>query len=220
MNGNQSSGTVTEVVQQIEEKKQQHCYMHYSLAMRAIKSSADVLCIGLAFFNVDVKQSRRHRSSLMREFRKHFGASCAVLAEQWNTLLYTSIEDAKLSDKEASVTGFRIFLMAHHFLWDYPSNAVILGRRFKVCESYASGPYLWKWIEKIAALKVRKIVWPKRFNDSDAENFIITVDGTDCAIWEPKHDKLPKDKRFEEKEPCRREVLGCPCNIQPPCCIH
>jgi hypothetical protein len=143
MNGNQSSGTVTEVVQQIEEKKQQHCYMHYSSAMRAIKSSADVLCIGLAFFNVDVKQSRRHRSSLMREFRKHFGASCAVLAEQWNTLLYTNIEDAKLSDKEASVTGFRNFLMAHHFLWAYPSNAVILGRRFKVCESYASGQLLF-----------------------------------------------------------------------------
>jgi hypothetical protein len=168
--------------------------------MRAIKTSADVLCIGLAFFNVDVKQSRRQRSSLLREFRKHFGSSCAVLAEQWNTLLYTNIEGAKLSDKEASVTGFRNFLMAHHFLWDYPSNAVILGRRFKVCESYASGPYLWKWIEKIAALKVRKIVWPKRFNDSDAEKFIITVDGTDCAIWEPKHDKLPKDKRFFSKK--------------------
>jgi DDE superfamily endonuclease len=25
---------------------------------------------------------------------------------------------------------------------------------------------------------------------------IITVDGTDCAIWEPKHNNLPKDKRF------------------------
>jgi hypothetical protein len=118
MNANQS-GAETGVVQQIEGKKQQHCYMHYRSAMRAIKTSADVLCIGLAFLNVDVKQSRRHRSSLSREFRKHFGSSCAMLAEQWNTLLYTKIEGAKLSDKEASVTGFRNFLMAHHFLWDY-----------------------------------------------------------------------------------------------------
>jgi hypothetical protein len=86
-------------------------------------------------------------------------------------------KNAKLSDKEASVTGFRKFLMAHHFLWTYPSNAIILGRRFKVCESYASGPYLWKWIEKIAALKVRKIVWPKRSSDSDAKILILTVDG-------------------------------------------
>jgi hypothetical protein len=63
----------------------------------------------------------------MLEFRKLYGASCTVLAEQCNTLLFTSIEGATLTDKETSVTGFRNFLMAHHFLWGYPSNAVILG---------------------------------------------------------------------------------------------
>jgi hypothetical protein len=77
---------------------------------------------------------------------------CVVLAEQWNTLLFTS---TTLTNKEASVTGFRNFLMTHHFQWYYPCNAVILGWRFKVCETYASGWRLWKWARKIAALKNR-----------------------------------------------------------------
>jgi hypothetical protein len=42
-------------------------------------------------------------------------------------LAVTSIEGAKLTNKEASVTGFQKFLIAHHFLWDYPCNVVILG---------------------------------------------------------------------------------------------
>jgi hypothetical protein len=73
-------------------------------------------------------------------------------------LLFTGIEGAKLTNKEASVTGFRNFLMTHHVLWDYPYNSVILGWRFKVSETYASGQRLWKWVMKIAALKKRKIV--------------------------------------------------------------
>jgi hypothetical protein len=103
------------------------------------------------------------------------------------------------TDRQRNVSeGFRNVLITHHRLWDYPSNAVILGRRFKVCESYASGRYLWKWVMKIAALK--KNAWPERFSVDGNEIFIITVDGTDCAVWEPKHNNLPKDttsRRFE-----------------------
>jgi hypothetical protein len=174
--------------------------------MRTTKKPAEVLRIGLENFHVDVKNSRRCTASLMLEFRKLYGAYCTVLAEQWNTLLFTSIEGAKQSDKEASVTGFRNFLMAHHFLWDYPSNAVILGRRYKVCEMYASGRRLWKWVMKIAALKKRKIVWSERFSVDGDEIFIVTVDGTDCAIWEPKHNNLPKDKRYFLKKKNRAAV--------------
>jgi hypothetical protein len=128
--------------------------------MRTLKKPTEVLRIGLAYFNVDVKYTRCSTALLMLEFRKFYGASCTVLAEQWNTLLSTSIEGAKLTDKEASVTGFRNFLMTHHFLWDYPRNAVILGRRFKVCETYASGRRLWKWVMKIAALKKKRLYGP------------------------------------------------------------
>jgi hypothetical protein len=42
----------------------------------------------------------------------------------------------------------------------------------------------------------RKIVWPKQFIVDNYEILIITVDGTNCAIWEPKHNNLAKDKWF------------------------
>jgi hypothetical protein len=58
----------------------------------------------------------------------------------------------------------------------------------------------------IAALKSKKIIWPKRFDEDDSEIFIISVDGTDCAIWEPKHGKLPKDKKFFSKKKNRAGV--------------
>lgn len=174
--------------------------------MRTKKTPSQVLQTGLEYFDVDVLHSRRCTASLMAEFRKCYGQSCMVIAEQWNTLLFTKIERAKLRDKEASDKGLRNLLMAHHFLWAYPCNSVILGRRFKVCDKYAGGDHLWKWIMKIAALKEKKIVWPERFSDDDSEVYIITVDGTDCAIWEPKHDNLPMDKRYFSQKKNRAAV--------------
>lgn len=35
---------------------------------------------------------------------------------------------------------------------------------------------------------------------------VISVDGTDCAIWEPKHSKLPQDKKFYSKKKNRAGV--------------
>lgn len=93
-----------------------------------------------------------------------------------------------------------MFLVAHHFLWSYPDNAESLATRFGINEKYARGQHLWLWIKKIAALKSKKIIWPTRFDDDDGEIFIISVDGTDCAIWEPKHSKLPKDSKFFSKK--------------------
>jgi hypothetical protein len=125
--------------------------------MHTLKKPTEVLCIGLEYFNVDVKHSQRSTALLMLEFRKFYGVSSTVLVEQWNTLLFTSIEGAKLTNKEASVTGLRNFLMPHHFLWDYPCNAVIPGWQFKVCETYPSGQHLWKWVIKIAAPKKERL---------------------------------------------------------------
>ena len=99
-----------------------------------------------------------------------------------------------------------MFLVAHHFLWGYPKNAESLARRFGICEKYARGEHLWLWIKKIAALKRKKIVWPKRFDLEDSEIFIMSVDGTDCAIWEPKHGQLPQDKKFFSKKKNRAGV--------------
>ena len=108
----------------------------------------------------------------------------------WYDLTTTDIPDAVLTDEEKTPKGFRMFLMAHYFLWTYPKNAELLASRFGTNEQYARGKRLWNWIKKIAAMKAKKIVWNV---DSLAEIFVISVDGKDFKCWEPKHAQLPVD---------------------------
>ena len=71
----------------------------------------------------------------------------------------------------------------------------MLASRFKICTSYAQGKPLWTWVAKIAALKDLKIVWLPQLDDPNSENFILSVDGTDFRVWEPKHPTLNQDPR-------------------------
>lgn len=43
-------------------------------------------------------------------------------------------------------------------------------------------------------------VWREELNDPGTEIFIITVDGTDCKIWEKKHQRYPIDIGFFSKK--------------------
>jgi hypothetical protein len=61
--------------------------------------------------------------------------------------------EAQIHDNELCEQGFRMFLIAHFFLWTYPKNAGLLASHFKICASYAQGETLWTWIRKVAALK-------------------------------------------------------------------
>lgn len=45
-------------------------------------------------------------------------------------------------------------------------------------------------------MKAEKIVWDRSLDDPNTQVFIITVDGVDCHIWEPKHPTLPIDKAY------------------------
>ena len=141
-----------------------------------------------------------------RDFKKHYGASSVVLAKQWDDLKTTKIKNARVKGVDASAKGLRMFFVAHHFLWSYLDNSEQLASRFGICEKYARGEHLWVWIRRIAALHEEKIKWPKRFDDKDGEIFIISTDGTDCAIWEPKDRLLPQDKKFFTKKKNRAGV--------------
>lgn len=55
---------------------------------------------------------------------------------------------------------------------------------------------MWKWIGKISALSASAVVWDDRLDNPEAEIFVVTVDGTDFRIWEPKHPAFPMDKSY------------------------
>lgn len=154
-------------------------------------SSNDVLKRGLEFMLCRFEGNSIKKNATL--FHKHYGSSPLVLAEIWYDLTQSNSPEYQLDEKEKSEKGFRMYMMAHYFLWVYPKNSTLLSTRFQVCEKYARGDMLWKWIKRIAALKERKIVWPAHLDDPLAETFIVSVDGTDFRVNELKHDELPRD---------------------------
>ena len=133
-------------------------------------------------------------------FRSHYGSSPTDLADVWSDLVNTNIAEAQLTEKEKSYKGLKMFLIANFELWVYPRSSNLISTRFNICETYSRGRHLWNWIGKIQALKSQKIEWLESFSDPDSEAFIITVDGTDCRIWEKQHETFPVDTKLCSKK--------------------
>jgi hypothetical protein len=163
----------------------------FQISLSMLLSPAIVLKQGLRYVQVESKGMSKDKQN--KEFHKHYGSSPTVLANIWYDLTTTDIVEARVSEKEQCETGFRMFLVSHYYLWTYPKNSNLLASRFRICERYSRGRHIWKWIERIAALKKKKIIWDPRLNDSNSEIFVVTIDGTDFRAWEKKHPTLPRD---------------------------
>ena len=156
---------------------------------------ATVLVAGLQVVSFVIRASTTTKQK-EGKFHKHFGSSPFVLASQWNDLF----EYGLVSGNEANRRGLHSFLVAHYFLWCKPKNADILASGTNICERYARGAPVWNWVEKISQLADIKIVWPERFDDPNAEIFIVSDDGTDFMTWEtPTEDNNIDTKAFSQK---------------------
>ena len=171
-------------------------------------SVRDVLDKGLRYLNVDVER-RMSKDRRIEKFHKHFGSSPLVLATIWYDLTGTEIPGAKLSKMEKQ-RGFKMFMVAHHYLWTYERNADLLASRWAMCETYAKGKHLWVWVERIAALKEKVIVWPKKWvGNNNVEIYCISIDGMDYDAWEQKHPTLPINKGQ-----CSKNINTAPSSIK------
>jgi hypothetical protein len=126
-------------------------------------------------------------------FRSHYGSSPVVIANIWYDLMTTDTCTG-LTEKDESDNGFRMHLIAHHFLWAYPKNSKLLASLFHICDRNIRGEPLWRWVRMIAALKTKKIVWDESLDDPSSQVFIVSVDGTDFKVWEKKHPLFTIDK--------------------------
>jgi len=153
-------------------------------------SKDDVLHLGLKF--VSHKSHRQTQKSLVKKFVGYFGAEPKILVKQWKDLFDT------IPNKEQNERGLRMFMMCHYFLFCYPRNAQVLAKDFGMCDKNSvSGKKLWTWLERIAALKEKKIVWPhERFRQEDYAKFVMTVDCVDCHTREPKHPRYNLDNAY------------------------
>lgn len=144
---------------------------------------------GLQFLGVD--QRRQSASWKKRIFKKHFGTTSLVLATIWFDL--QTCTDT-MTQKEKSMKGLRMFLICHYFLWTYPKSSDQISTLFNICERYSRGENIWKWVRKVASLKQLKIKWRNNLDSAHSETFILSLDGTDFRVSEPKHPTMNIDK--------------------------
>ena len=160
-------------------------------------NSLQICQFGLLLLGIWPYDQARFSQKRKRDvFKAHYGSLPADLADVWSDLVSTNLAEIKLTEKDQRKAGLKMFLIANYELWVYPRNATLISTRFDICESYSRGNHLWRWIGKIAGLKAEKIQWLDSLNDPNTETFIITVDGTDCRIWEKQHDVFPVDTKL------------------------
>ena len=165
-------------------------------------SPSDVMRKGLdycGFPYTEGQQSRLSAETNAINFHSHYGSSALVVADLWYDITTTDeIPGApQLEEKDKkSEKGFRMYMAAHHFLWTYPRNSRLIASMFGICERYSRGEPLWKWVQTIAAMKAKKIVWDGSLNATNTEIFVVSIDGVDFRIWEKKHPTLPVDTKW------------------------
>ena len=151
-------------------------------------------------YGLEIASKRKKKSkNPNRIFHSIYGSLPLVLSDQFEDLQTSQHSKVRLDKADNSRRGLQFFLMAHHWLWAKPKNALVMATMFGVAEKYCQGEHLWRWVRKIAALQEEKIVWEDRTDEElaiEKETFTISVDGTDFAIWEPKHPTLPIDKSY------------------------
>jgi hypothetical protein len=169
-------------------------------------SPHDVLQDGLRFVHVKYNPQKSNASQ-QKIFHKHYASSPVTIANMWYDIQTTElpVPDHKgcpskvrgwlnIGEKEKSEKGFKMFMISHYFVWTYEKNSGLIASRFGICERYARGECIWKWLARIAALKDLKIYSPDSIMDKNLELFPYTIDGVDCLTREIKHPKFNIDK--------------------------
>ena len=104
-----------------------------------------------------VEQDAHSFDANWTEFKQHYGPGPGPVSEIWDTLCLVDLGVATvgghsninltLCNNEKGEKGMIFLLMALHFLFMKPKNRVNLARRFNICDKYASGKMLWKWVK-------------------------------------------------------------------------
>jgi hypothetical protein len=166
------------------------CRISSLVYFKMLLAPSEVRELGLGYMKV--RLGRKNQKTLDREFQRHFGSTHLDIAEAWYDLCHYK---DWLSSKEKSRKGFKRFLAAQFWLWTRPKNASVFASRFGLCKDYVQGKELWKWIEHIANLAEKKIVWDPSLDAGHTEIFAVTADGVDFPLWEIQHPEFPYDTK-------------------------
>jgi len=122
-------------------------------------------------------------------FGDSFGVSPVVCADIWVDLQTTTVPAACIDTKRKSCT-LHTMLLSIRFLKKHDTETDRSGSS-KKCDRFCRD-WGWCFLEKIAALRAQKIVWP----DTWTTVFTVSADGVQCRFHEVKHTTLSKDPRM------------------------
>ena len=148
----------------------------------------DLMLLGLRVFYSERKLRFAKKKTNTTRFRKKFGADPLVCVLIWEDFQTTSIEAARVPEERLNA---KYFLMALHHLRKYPTEDDREGP-WDVSAKTAR-EWVWFFLEKIQALKEKKIRWPTNWGP---DTWIVTVDGTHCWINEPTHPDWSQDSEY------------------------
>ena len=155
-----------------------------------VVTADDMLANGLLLANYSDQQINRCGEKKNRQrFNTNFGASPAVLCTIYKDLQEVNNEFIQL---EGSTANLKWFLRTILYLRRYPIEDDF-ETIFHLSSRYVRGP-IWKMIEKIQALKMKKIIWPDDLSFGDI--WVMTVDGTHVWIEEPAHEVYSQDSDY------------------------
>jgi hypothetical protein len=159
-----------------------------------IKTPAEILQGGLTLIHYDEERQARASDATNRDqFMTHYGSTPEVLARIWDDLQTTTIAAARIDvsdDKE-----LEYFFQVHHFLALYGrenERAATFGNSVR-----AARDEVWFYMDRIAALKAAKIIWPAAWvNGGNCPRLPITVDASHFVTYEVQTDpNAPQDRR-------------------------
>ena len=138
-----------------------------------------MLNLGLQLIKIKGNRWRKwKRESKEAKFKEYYGSSCKTVTKIWDELNNTSVDAARLLDKQKIP---KYFLMSLYYLTIYPTMSR-LADQFDVCKKTAE-TWVWVYIKKIRALSPKKIVWPTRWDQPGSEELLLSVDGIHFFIY-------------------------------------
>ena len=171
-----------------------------------VRASIEILRLGLKVVHYDDHDrqllDRVSMKKNLSRFRSNYVGHPGAYADLFYRLQTTDIPEARL---DCSILGvektLNYFFMTICFLANYPTEEKMeSSMSFKPSEQTFQ-THAWAIIEKIYHLHKEVIVWPSWWGNPDnpqagETNFIITVDGTHCLIWEPTLDTFKEQRKF------------------------
>ena len=128
---------------------------------------------------------RRNRLGELRAFRSHFGTVPVRCCLIWNML--------RACDEARAILNGALpkhLLWALMFLKLYGTEATLCGKA--KCDEKTFRKWSWKFVQAIALLLHRVVVFDRRFLGANGHRHTMSIDGTDCRINEP----TPFDRKW------------------------